>query len=61
MLFDLSVFKGESVFDMFQLGWGEEGEAWRRRLFAWEEELVRELILLLHNVTLHVDKDDRWL
>jgi hypothetical protein len=58
-LFDLTVFKGESVFEMYQLGWGEEGEAWRRRLFAWEEELVGELILLLANVTLQVDNDDR--
>jgi len=30
-------------------------------LLAWEEELVGELILLLHNVTLQVNKDDRWL
>jgi len=28
-LFDLSVSKGESVFEMLQLGWGEGGEAWR--------------------------------
>ena len=35
-LFDLSVFKGELVFEMSQLGWGEGGEAWRwrRRLFV---------------------------
>jgi len=48
---------------MCQLGWGEEGEAcrWRRRLFAWEEEVVGELTLLLLNVSLQVDKDDRWL
>jgi len=34
---------------------------WRRRLFAWEEELVGELILLLQNMTLQVNKDDKWL
>jgi len=34
---------------------------WRRGLFAWEEELIGELILLLHNVTLQVNKDDKWL
>ena len=47
---------------MCQLGWGEEGEAWRwrQRLFAWEEEVVGELMLLLHNVILQVDKDDKW-
>jgi len=35
--------------------------SWRRGLFAWEEELVREFILLLHGVTLQVDRIDRWL
>nr|ABD28595.2 H+-transporting two-sector ATPase, alpha/beta subunit, central region, putative [Medicago truncatula] len=40
-----------------------EGGAWRwrRKLFAWEEELVGELILQLQNVTLQVNKDDKWL
>lgn len=60
-LYDLMVFKGESVFDMSQLGWGEEGGAWRwrHRLLALEEELVGELILLLQIVTLQVNKDDK--
>jgi len=42
---------------------GDVGQAWnwRRGLFAWEEELVGELKLLLHNVTLQVEKEDRWL
>ena len=63
ILFELSVDKWVSVFDMFQLGWGENGEPWkwRRRLFAWEEEKVGELCLLLHNVTLHADKEDSCL
>jgi len=41
-LYDLSIFKGKLVYDMCQLGWGKEGEAWRwrRRLFAWEEKVV---------------------
>ena len=30
-------------------------------MFAWEEELVGEFILLLANVTLQVNNDDRWL
>jgi len=30
-------------------------------LFAWEEELVGELCLLLHTVTLQVEKEDKWL
>ena len=50
-------------FDMFQLGWGENGEAlkWSRRLFAWEEEQVEELCLLLQKMTLQDDNEDRWL
>ena len=61
-LFELAMDKWVSVFDMCQLGWGENGEAWkwRQRLFAWEEEKVGELCLLLQNVTLQVD-EDRWL
>jgi len=61
-LLELSVDKWVSVFDLFQLGWGVNGEAWkwRRRLFAWEEEQVGELCLLLQNVILQVDKEDRW-
>jgi hypothetical protein len=61
-LYDLSQFKGGTVSEMCQLGWGYEGDAWRwrRRLFAWEEEQLGELILLLHNVTLQVDKEDTW-
>jgi len=60
-LFDLLVLKGESVYEMSQLGWGGGGEAWRwrRRLFVWEEEMVGELILLLVNVTLQVTKEDK--
>jgi len=27
-LYDFPVFKGKSVFDMSQLGWGEDGGAW---------------------------------
>jgi len=57
------VDKWVSVFDLFQLGWGENGETWkwRRSLFAWEEEQVGELCLLLQNVTLQVDKEDIWI
>jgi len=62
-LYDLSLLKDKSVFDMCQLGWGDEGEVWRwrRRLFAREEEVVGEFTLLLQNVILQVDKDDRWI
>ena len=33
----------------------------RRGLFAWKEELMGKLCFLLQNVTLQVDKEDRWL
>ncbi|RHN60029.1 putative RNA-directed DNA polymerase [Medicago truncatula] len=61
-LYDLSVLKGESVAMMRALGWEEEGEAWRwrRRLWAWEEELLGELRLLLQNVSLQVHRKDGW-
>jgi hypothetical protein len=43
-------------------GWGEGGRGWvwRRRLFAWEEENVRECSLLLHNFVVHVNVTDTW-
>jgi len=55
-LYDLSSFKGTLVSDMCHLGWGVDGEAWRWRLFVWEEGLLGDLILLLHNVNLQVDR-----
>jgi hypothetical protein len=53
-LFDLSGDKWVSVNDMFVLGWGEGGVAWkwRRRLFEWEEELIGASSDLLSNVNL---------
>lgn len=33
---------------------------WRRRLVAWEDELVRECVDLLSLVVLQVDKEDVW-
>ncbi|AES59191.2 hypothetical protein MTR_1g015510 [Medicago truncatula] len=47
---------------MLRLGWEEGGEAWRwrMRLFAWEEENVRECVFLLHNTVLQIDTLDRW-
>lgn len=62
-LYELSLFKGESVATMKALGWDEAGEAWKwkRRLFAWEEESVAELTLLLHNVSLQAQQKDMWI
>jgi len=48
---------------MYSLEWGEEGEAWkwRRRLFAWEEEKVRECCDILTNIVLQPNHSDRWI
>jgi len=58
-LYELSKHKEKTVFEMYQLGWWEGGEAWRWRwrLLALEEELT----LLLQNVILQVDKVNCWL
>ncbi|GAU19616.1 hypothetical protein TSUD_383110 [Trifolium subterraneum] len=47
---------------MFAAGWGVGGEAWkwRRRLFAWEEELVAGYIARLSNVSLQTGVPDSW-
>jgi hypothetical protein len=39
---------------------GGETWKWRRRLWAWEEEMVVECMNLLLIVMLQVDTDDRW-
>jgi len=61
-LFDLSDNPWLTVLDMFSLGWGVEGETWtwRRRLLAWEEEMVEECRVLLDNVHLYVTIVDQW-
>lgn len=62
-LFELAEDKSIYVASMFSLGWNEGGEAWkwRRRQWAWEEELVAECRLLLTNVTLQLNVSDTWL
>ena len=61
-MFNLKKNKLASVARMNELGWGENCEAWkwRMRLFAWEEELVRECIERLTLVVLQEDIEDRW-
>ncbi|GAU46642.1 hypothetical protein TSUD_246690 [Trifolium subterraneum] len=61
-LYDLAENKSVSVADMFEAGWGIGGEAWkwRRRLFAWEEELLLGCVGKLANIFLQVDEVDRW-
>ena len=48
---------------MYALGCVEEGEAWkwRRRLFAWEEEKVRECCDILTNIVLQPNHSDMWI
>lgn len=60
--YDLSVNKNCLVEEMFSLGVEEGGETWqwRRRLWDWEEDLVRECRLLLSHVVLHFSISDRW-
>ena len=62
-LFDLAENKDITVRDMFSMGWedGGEGWQWRRRLWAWEEELVAECRVLLSNINLQDTTSDSWL
>ncbi|CAJ2643991.1 unnamed protein product [Trifolium pratense] len=61
-LFVLAETKSCSVAEMFALGWGADGEAWvwRRRLRAWEEELLRECQFLLLDISLQDQTSDSW-
>ena len=51
-----------TVMEMFELGWGVDGDAWKwkRRLFAWEEGLVGECVERLSNFVLQEGMSDRW-
>ena len=62
-LYDLSIHKDKTVGEMCALGWDNGGDAWgwRRRLLAWEEELMGELMILLANVSLRDSRQDVWL
>jgi len=61
-VFDLAENKLMTVAQMYDLGWDIRGGAWRwrRRLQAWEEELLEECKLLLLTVVLQVNDDDVW-
>ena len=62
-LYDLAVNKSIIVRNMFLLGVDMGGEAlqWRRRFWAWEEELVEECRVLLLTVSLQESVADTWL
>jgi hypothetical protein len=61
-LFDLA--ENKSFFScnyvLSRLGKGGEAWQWRRRMWAWEEELVAEWRILLANVTLQSNVSDHW-
>ncbi|GAU35782.1 hypothetical protein TSUD_56590 [Trifolium subterraneum] len=61
-LYDLADNKNISVADMCANGWALNGNGWkwRRRLFAWEEELVAQCVGVLANFVLQSDVSDRW-
>ena len=61
-LYELSVHKECTVEEMANLGWEEAGNAWgwRRHLLAWEEDSVRECVVLLNNVILQDHIQDFW-
>ncbi|GAU14843.1 hypothetical protein TSUD_50550 [Trifolium subterraneum] len=61
-LYDLADNKNISVADMCVDGWALNGNEWkwRRRLFAWEEELVAQCVGVLANFVLQGDVSDRW-
>ena len=53
-LFSLAKNKGVTVREMARRGWIDGGDAWmwRKRLLAWEEELVIESSALLSPIVL---------
>jgi len=61
--FFLSINKLATLAGMFLLGWGEGGEAWkwRRRLFAWKEELKSDCCTLLLLIVLQTVVNDIWI
>jgi hypothetical protein len=62
-LFELFDNKSITVAHLFSLGVGHMGGAWqwRRRLWAWEEELLEDCRSLLLDVTLFDNVSDRWI
>jgi len=62
-LFELYENKYITVAELFSLCVAERGEArqWRRRLWAWEEEMLEECRACLFDVSLHVNDSNQWL
>lgn len=62
-LFDLAENKTVTLADMFSIDSMQDGEgwSWRRRLWAWEEELLEECRALLLDVALFHIVSDTWM
>ncbi|MCI28870.1 YIPF1-like protein, partial [Trifolium medium] len=54
--------KDVTVANMYRLGWdlGGNGWRWRRRLFAWEEQMWGGCCTIVANVVLQVDSSNEW-
>ena len=61
-LFDLAENKTIMVANFFSLGLAREGEGWRwrRRLWAWEEDMLEECRALLFDVLLVPNVSNKW-
>jgi len=61
-LFNLAENKLAIVTSMFSLGWEVGGGAWqwRRRLWAWKEEMLAECRVFISNVFLQPNVSDTW-
>jgi len=61
-LFVLDENKSFKVATVHELGWEEGGICWRwtRRLWAWEEELLKECRALLYDASLQHNVSDHW-
>jgi hypothetical protein len=61
-LYDLSLHRSCTVAEINALRWGEGGAAWawRRQLWAWEEELLGELRSALTNFVMQPNVLDQW-
>ena len=62
-LFELAENKSITVANLFSLG-VEQGDAWRRRcrrrLWAWEEEMLEECRTLLLDVSAQTNVSNQW-
>lgn len=60
-LFNMAENKLSTVTDMCGLGWENGGVAWQwcRRFWVWEDELLGQCMILLHNISLQSNSTDK--